>query len=38
MKHASANKKVEKKLDEEPIHIVLLYLFFKKYQDKFMKN
>ena len=38
MKHASANKKVEKKLDEEPIHISLLYYFFKNYQDKFMKN
>ena len=29
MKHASANKKVEKKLDEEPIHM-LFYINFSK--------
>ena len=28
MKHASANKKVDKKLDEEPEHFVYLILFF----------
>ena len=37
MKHASANKKVDKKLDEEPIHMKICKTFFRDFKTQIKK-